>query len=178
MSQDALVTVRLALAVIPLALLIALPSRFRRRFALCAAPLVLALVAYQWITFGNPFTTGYDYYVSGRSFSPGYAVADNPRGDGPWVFPDVLNGRLLQSACPCPLGGPQAGLPNVWFYPAVLLGLFWVLAPPLATVPGLVWAVRRRFDRARPRGAPRRGAEASWCLVPDFYQATRCAAPA
>jgi hypothetical protein len=68
---------------------------------------------------------------------------ERPMGDGPTLVGDALHGQLLQWLCPCPdEGGPLARLPNLLFYPSVTLGLFWVFAPPLVGLFGLVYAVR------------------------------------
>jgi hypothetical protein len=48
--------------------------------------------------------------------------------------------------CPCQLGGAQASLPNITFYPALLAGLFWVFSPPLVPLLGLAYAWRHRRD--------------------------------
>jgi hypothetical protein len=64
--------------------------------------------------------------------------------DGPWVIPDRLDGALFRWLCPCPPAVPQAELANLFFYPALLLGLFWIFAPPFATLPGLLYAWTQR----------------------------------
>lgn len=141
----ALVAVRLPLVINLVALVIVLPMRWRARALLCASPPLAALGLFNWITFGSPLNTGYGYWLPGlKSFAWSYAFASPPRGDGPWIVADALNGLLMQWICPCPLGGSQAALPNIFFYPAVLLGLFWTFVPPL-TLCGFfyIWKHRR-----------------------------------
>lgn len=149
----ALVSVRLPLVLNLVALFLALPGKWRMRLALSASPPVAALSIWQWTTFGSPFKTGYDYWMPDlKPFGWPYALMSPPRGDGPWIFADVLNGFLAQWSCPCPLGGAQAALPNVLFYPVALLGFFWVYAPPFITAFGMFSAWRRR-DRTPARFA-------------------------
>ncbi len=143
----ALVIVRLPMIVNLAALLIALPTMYRKRFVLCATPFLAALGFYNWSTFGSPLRTGYSYWLPTlKSFALDYATARPPaNGEGPWVVADVLQGGLMQWVCPCPIGGAQSALPNVLFYPSILLGLFWTYAPPLITLFGLIyiWTHRR-----------------------------------
>jgi len=129
-------------------LLVALPRRSYRSILSFALPSLIGLALLQWLMFGSPLTTGYDYWgVSGDSFSlahltQGYSL----ERDGPWIIPDRLDGALLDWTCPCQTGGPQASLPNLTFYPLVLAGIFWVFSPPLLPLLGLWCAWRRRRD--------------------------------
>lgn len=141
----ALVVVRFPMVINIIALLIALPSKFRLRLVVFALPAFVALGLFQWSTFGSPLKTGYDYWVTGiRNFDPTYALK-SLLVEGPWITADALGGRLMQWVCPCPVGGPQAALPSIVYYPAVLIGLFWLFAPPFITLLGLgyVWKHRR-----------------------------------
>jgi hypothetical protein len=134
----ALVCVRLLGVVALPGVLLALGGRRRLIAALFAAPFLGALGLYQWQTFGSPLRTGYSYWVPGlHEFSPSYVLAHPSSADGPFVYPDKLNGRLLHVVCPCGVGGPMSKLPNLAFYPSVLAGLFWVFAPPLTALIGL-----------------------------------------
>jgi hypothetical protein len=144
----ALVAVRLPMVTNLAALFIVLPSwAFRRQLILFASPFAAAHGLYNWITFGSPFRTGYSYWLPElKSFDWSYAIVILPSRDGPWVVADVLGGLLLQWICPCQVGGPQAALPNLLFYPAVLLGVFWVFAPPFITLLGFVCAWMRRRE--------------------------------
>lgn len=56
----------------------------------------------------------------------------------------ALGGLLLRWVCPCPDGGPQAALSNLFFYPSVLLGLFWIFVPPLLPVVGMLYCWEHR----------------------------------
>jgi 4-amino-4-deoxy-L-arabinose transferase-like glycosyltransferase len=55
---------------------------------------------------------------------------------------DALDGQLLKGLlCPCPTDdGPLSQLPNLLFYPAVVLGPLWIFAPPLVGLVGLLYA--------------------------------------
>lgn len=57
---------------------------------------------------------------------------------------DVLDGLLLQQVCPCPPGGPQAAMSNLFYYPAILLGLFWIFVPPFISLFGLAYCWQNR----------------------------------
>jgi hypothetical protein len=141
-----LVLVRLAMALNLPALLISLPRVFRKRLVIFAAPPLGALGLYNWLTFGSPFKDGYSYWLPGlKSFAWSFAL-HHPQGEGPGVIGDFLKGSLFQWACPCPIGGPQAALSNIWFYPAVLLGLFWIYAVPLVTIFGVLYIWKHREE--------------------------------
>ncbi len=143
----AVICVRLLGVVALPGLLLALSGRRRVVAALAAAPFIGAMGLYQWQTFGSPLRTGYSYWVPGlKEFSPSY-VLHNTSYEGPFVFPDKLNGSLLRGLCPCGVGGPMTKLPNLAFYPSVLAGLFWVFAPPLTGLLGL-WQLI--VERANP----------------------------
>ena len=140
-----LVSVRLGMIVNLAGLCLALPIRRWPRALGFALPAIAGLGLYNWHAFGNPFRTGYHYLDPARvQFSWARAISAPPQGDGPWIVSDVLGGALFRWYCPCPFGDPQAALPNILFYPSLLLGLFWVFAPPLSTLPGLWYAWRQR----------------------------------
>ena len=145
-----LVAVRLNMAIAFVAAALAIPSKHWKALALGAAPVLAALAVYQWLTFGHPLRTGYDYWVPNLTmFHVSHPLADAPRpADGVGLYPDRTNGRLMRWVCPCPGEGPQAALSNVWFYPAVLSGVFWVFAPPFVTIAGFAFAWRRRHEPA------------------------------
>src|SRR5207244_11394792 len=112
---------------------------------------------YQWLTFGGPLKTGYDYWAPGRQrFAWTNAVGWTARDTVP-LFADALHGKLLRRVCPCPPGGAQAAFPSFLFYPLVLAGLFWVFSPPMVSVIGGVYLWRHR------REPP--AAFASWVIV-------------
>ena len=129
-----------------IALLASLPRRYFKPALLFALPSILLLALLQWALFGNPLETGYSYWgVASHNFSLSYLTGHSVR-EGPFIFPDLLGGKLLSSICPCQLGGPQASMPNLTFYPALLTGLFWVFSPPLVPLVGLVYAWHHRRE--------------------------------
>lgn len=160
------------------ALLFSLPRRWVVYMLLGAAPALLGVAALQWLTFGSPVETGYTYWrVDEGIYAWAHAAAEPPRGDGPYVIADRLDGALVEWACPCPVGGPQAALANIVFYPLVLLGVFWIYAPPLATLPGLVYIVLEWRERtARFAGILIALTLVSYVFY--FYQGARFMAPA
>lgn len=144
---DALVVVRLGGVVTLAALCLALLRSWRVAFGalVAATPFLVGLAVHQWLVFGSPLRTGYDYWLPGlRAFDLSY-VLGNPAAmrDGA-LFPDLFDARWLQWLCPCPGDSPQGVLPNLVYYPMVLLGLFWVFTPPLVPLVGLVYAWRHR----------------------------------
>ena len=172
----ALLVVRLSAVVNLMALILSLPPRYWRRVVGFSLPAIIGLGLYHWRTFGSPFRTGYGYWLPDqRNFHWIPALASPPKPpftDGPWVVGDAMNGALLHWICPCPEGGPQAAFPNAFFYPLVLLGLFWIFAPPLTTLPGLWGAWTRRREAV--------GAFTLWLTVLSlsmyafyFYQGAR-----
>ncbi len=129
-----------------IALLASLPPRFLKSALLFALPSLIILALLQWALFGNPLETGYTYWgVANHNFALSYLTGSSVR-EGPFIFPDLLNGKLLSWICPCQLGGPQASMPNLTFYPTLLAGGFWVFSPPLIPLLGLVYAWRHRRE--------------------------------
>ena len=91
--------------------------------------------------------TGYQYWLPEvRTFGLDYPLDPDIRRDGSGIVADSLDGALLRWACPCPEDDPLFAFRAVAFYPLVLLGLFWIFVPPLATVPGLIEVWRRRHE--------------------------------
>ncbi|HEV2772874.1 MAG TPA: hypothetical protein VGV57_08635 [Thermoleophilaceae bacterium] len=128
-----------------IALLGAWPRRSYKSMLLFFLPWLVGLALLQAAMFGSPLKTGYSYWgVSGHLFSLSYATSDSTRREGPFVFPDRLNGQLLKWVCPCQVGGPQATMANLTFYPLLIAGMFWVFSPPLVPLLGLLYAWRRR----------------------------------
>lgn len=139
--------VRLTAGVNLIGLLVALPRQRWKTVVLFALPAPVGLGLLQWLMFGSPLTTGYSYWgVASHFFSLSYATGDSVIREGPFIFPDHLNGELLNFVCPCQIGGPQNSMSNLTFYPALLAGLFWVFSPPLIPLLGLVYAWRRRSE--------------------------------
>lgn len=174
-----LTTIRLSSGLALPALLYAARGRQRLFVLVGAAPVLLALGIYQWLTFGSPLRTGYDYWLPGaKNFDLAMVTMSQAFGDGPWIVPDRLRGALMGWVCPCADGGPMATAPNVLLYPAVLLGLFWTFAPPLVALIGLayMWHARREAD-VRFAAAFVVLSLGFYCVY--FYQAARfMAAPA
>ena len=144
-----LISVRLSMVVALIPLAFVVPHRHWTALAIGAAPPLVALALFQWVTWGSPLTTGYHVWVPDlQMFDVANALAPAPRvGQGNvWLFPDRLGGGLMQWVCPCPPAGPQAGLPNLWFYAATLSGAFWIFTPPLIPIIGLLYAWRRRQE--------------------------------
>lgn len=140
------VVVRLANVVTLASLIAVLPKNRLRLTALVAAlPFVVTLLVYQWSAFGQPLRTGYDYYLPGlREFAPHYAWSHPLGRDGSNVTGDRLDGRLMSWVCPCPRDGPMAAVDNAVFYPALVLGFFWMYLPPLVSLLGFAEIYRRR----------------------------------
>ena len=143
-----LITVRLQMLICLPALLLALPSmRLRFWAAIASAPFLLANGVFNWKTFGSFFKTGYDYWLPHvKPFAWDFAFRTYPQGDGPWIIPDMLQGWLMVWICPCDKGGTVAALPTLLLYPLILLGVFWMFAPPFATAYGLWSAWKKRSE--------------------------------
>jgi hypothetical protein len=56
---------------------------------------------------------------------------------------DHFQGRFEQWLCRCNKPWTESPLPNVLFYPAVILGLIWTFAPPGITLVGMRYVSRR-----------------------------------
>jgi hypothetical protein len=168
------------LGVIALPAAVLAVSGRRRRFLIvaCAAPFVGALALYQWLTFGSPFRTGYSYWLPGlHEFDLSFAIRRTTLVEGPFVIADKLNGSIFSFVCPCGVGGSMAALRNIVFYPSVLAGLFWVFAPPLSGVVGLIQMVRERSTPAARYGLLTVALNLAVVLF-YFDQAARFVAPA
>lgn len=145
-----LVTTRLQMIVCLPALILALPELRQRIWTLVSAsPFLLALGIFNYQTFGSFFKTGYDYWLSGvKPFALEYLTRIYLQGDGPWVIGDWLRGWGMIWICPCKSGGPLSALPNIAFYPLVLIGVFWIFAPPFVTLYGIIRAWKQRHNSA------------------------------
>lgn len=136
------------------------------------------LGAFQWAYFGNPFHSGYEYHLPTlRMFGIRHVVTENLFGERGFVFNDLLDGALMRWTCPCDAFGPIGKASNLVFYPAILLGAYWVYFPPLFPLFGCAELYRRRRTSA--------ARFASFVVVanvvlswPYFYQAGRLVAPA
>jgi 4-amino-4-deoxy-L-arabinose transferase-like glycosyltransferase len=139
---------RLTAIVNLIAVLAASPRRAWKNILFFASVALLFLGLVQWAVFGSPLETGYDYWgVAKHTFSPEFALSQDVAKEGPFIFADKLNGSLIAPfACPCEIGGSQAALPNVLFYPLLLAGGFWVFAPPLVPLIGIAYALKKRRE--------------------------------
>ena len=117
------------------------------------APRISAYAAFNHVTYGGPFTTGYHLWVPLKNFSLDYVTTELMK-EGPCITPDALQGWIVKLIDRRPSsgwspGGPQNDFPNYILYPAVLSGVFWVFTPPFLSLLGL-WSYWR--DRNRPEG--------------------------
>jgi hypothetical protein len=92
-------------------------ARDRRRLAMWSVPPMACLVAYQWAAFGSPLHTGYVAHTA--EFGLHY----------------VLPGRLTQSGI---------AVPNLVYYPGLLLGLFPAFFPFGVSITAVIEAWWRR----------------------------------
>jgi hypothetical protein len=142
----AAVLVKLSMIVNIVAIAISMRGRTRRRVLSFTLPALAGLLLYQSLTFGGPLRTGYGYWSPHRQrFNLSYAIGWSERPIGV-AFPDLMHGRFMRWACPCPQGGSQLALPNFIFYPSVLAGVFWIFSPPLVTIAALFYFWRRWRD--------------------------------
>jgi 4-amino-4-deoxy-L-arabinose transferase-like glycosyltransferase len=143
---------RLALFVLVVAAMLAI-RRWKALLIIvvAAAPWAIALALYQWRAYGSPLESGYGYWLPGlQEFSLSSPFTLNPPGDGPYIYPDQLNGALFQWTCPCTTADPASALshtPPVLTYPASLIGLYWVVIPPLLGIAGIAWTWIHRRKR-------------------------------
>jgi 4-amino-4-deoxy-L-arabinose transferase-like glycosyltransferase len=167
-----------AAGILAAAVLAARRRRLVAAVALGALPVLTFLGAYQWTEFGSPLRSGYHHYHPQLdAFSPGFVLAGSPTSERQFIFPDKLDGALMRWTCPCDQYGPMGKASNAVFYPAVLLGVYWVFSPPLFTLLGLWELVRRRSSPV--------GKFAALVVVTNvglflayYYQGARLVAPA
>ncbi len=151
-----LVAVRLPMVLNLAALFVALPRSLWSRAILAASIPLAAYAAFNHVTYGGPFTTGYHLWVPLKNFSLDYVTTELMK-EGPCITPDALQGWIVKLIDRRPSsgwspGGPQNDFPNYILYPAVLSRVFWVFTPPFLSLLGL-WSYWR--DRNRPeRGSP------------------------
>ena len=119
------------------AAIIFVKRRNLRWITLGFAPFLLLLGILQYLQFGSPFRTGYSLYASEYvEFSISHLTQTYLRGERAFIFPDLLQGKLMTWTCPCDRYGPIGKAPNIVFYPATLSGLYWIFMPPLLGVLG------------------------------------------
>lgn len=138
------VTVRIVMVLHMLVAALAVPRRLWIWLAIGMLPFVCALGLYHWHAFGSPLKTGYGYWKPKlQPFGVQYVSAAPKKMDGPSVIADALDGLAIEWALPPSRSGPQASMPNVLFYPALLAGFLWVFAPPFITGAGLIYMIPR-----------------------------------
>ena len=138
------VVVRVSGLVIVIAVLIVVSGWDRLRAATAAALPVVLLGIYNWTTFGEPWSTGYGYWLKDiRQYSVSY-IFKHPwsnYGEEPYYFSELRHFHVDLVA------NTHAGviglLANVWFYPLIVIGVSAVFGPPLVTLVGLIAVVRR-----------------------------------
>ena len=119
------------------------PARWRRHLLLFTVPGLLLVGGYQWAVFGNPFTTGQGHYLPNLPYlQPANAILRVNSHDARAIWGDNLDGWFESWVCGCTESWPLSPLPNLIFYPALLLGLIWTYVPPLTTVPAIFYALR------------------------------------
>lgn len=122
----------------------------RLRVAVGALPSVLGLAIFNWSTFGAPWRTGYDYWLGTfPEYSLRYVVKHPwpPGGENGWY---AFSLRFFHLVGHTHAGFPSL-LPNIWFYPLILLGFSTVFGPPWLTLLGLLaagWSWRQRCSPA------------------------------
>ncbi len=83
----------------------------------------------------------------------------------------------MRWTCPCDEFGPMGKASNLVFYPAVVLGLYWIYFPPLFPLLAVPELSRRRGTVAA-RFAALVVVGNVTMMLPYFYQAARFVAPA
>lgn len=153
--------------------------RIRKFVALGTAPFLIFLGTYQWTQFGHPLKTGYSYYLPTLvAFDLGNITKENLFGEHGNIYNDKLDGRLMEWTSPCDdCGSPMGKASNLVFYPALLLGLYWIYFPPLFSVLGGWELFRRRRTVAARFGGLVVIANLLIALA-YFYQGGRLVAPA
>ena len=141
------------------------------------APFALFLGILQCVQFGSPLRTGYSEYVRGYvEFSISHLTRVNQYGERGFIFPDRSNGVLMRWTCPCDEHGPIGKAPNIVFYPATLIGLYWIFTPPLLGLLGLIKIFRNRLSLTYRFMAAVTVLNALLMCV-YFYQGARLVAP-
>jgi hypothetical protein len=121
-------------------LLVLMTGWDRLRIALSAALPILGLAIYSWVTFGAPWKNGYSYWLGKFPYySLSYVLKHPwpPGGEG--YYADSLQNFHLVALTS---SGPIGLVPNLWFYPLMVLGCSGAFGPPLFTSIGLIATVR------------------------------------
>jgi 4-amino-4-deoxy-L-arabinose transferase-like glycosyltransferase len=154
-------------------------AKMLRLVAIGAAPFLIFLGSYQWVEFGSPFTSSYDFWNPNLTMhSPHFVLRERPLSEGRFIHDDRLGGTLMRWTCPCDeVRGPMGEASNAVFYPAVLLGLYWIYFPPGFAIPGIAELLRRRKSRVG-QFAALTVVFNLLLLLPYFFQGARLVAPA
>lgn len=176
-SSLALVS-RVALVVVPVALLWVSRRISRWHWLILGLiPALVFLAVYQMVEFGAPWRTGYDYYEPDRTeFSFVNIVKSDPLGDRSFLLSDRLDGKLMSWSCPCDEFGPMGQASNIVFYPALLLGMYWVYFPPFFSLFASMAVWRRRSESSVKFGVLV-SALCSIGMAFYYYQGARLVAP-
>ena len=133
------VVIRESGVVVLVALLIVVSGWNRLRIIAGALPPVLGLAIYNWKTFGAPWGSGYGYWLGPfHEYSLSYVFKH------PWPGADGYYARSLQffHLARITHTGVVGLLPNLWFYPLMILGFSAIFGPPWLSLVGLVGAAR------------------------------------
>jgi hypothetical protein len=122
-------------------LLVVMAGWDRLRVAVGAALPILGLAIFNWVTFGAPWNTGYGYWLGKfPEYSLRYVLKQPwPAGGEEGYFAEYLH---LFHLVGYTNSGVVGVLPNLWFYPLILLGCSAVFGPPLFTSIGLIATAR------------------------------------
>ena len=109
----------------------------RLRVIVAAAVPILGLATYNWSTFGAPWRTGYNYWLGAvRVYSLSYVLRHPWRASDTYYAYSLHLFHLLGHIH----GGYIALVPNLWFYPLIVLGFSTVFGPPWVSLIGLIAA--------------------------------------
>ena len=129
------VVIRESGVVVLVALLIVVSGWNRLRVIAGALPPVLGLAIYNWKTFGAPWGSGYGYWLGPfHEYSLSYVFKH------PWPGAEGYYARSLQffHLARITHTGVIGLLPNLWFYPLMILGFSAIFGPPWLSLVGLV----------------------------------------
>ena len=164
------VVVRDSGLIVVVCLLIVAQGKGRLRVALGAVGPIVGLALYNRSTFGAPWASGYSYWLGPfREYSLSYVFKH------PWP---TVNVGLYQSSLSLfhlaaqSSTGPIGPLPNLVFYPLILLGFSTVYGVPGLTLIGLVTAIRS-WKRPQARFTVLVACGSVVFYIPNFGQDTR-----
>jgi hypothetical protein len=138
------VVIRDSGVVVLVALLVVVSGWNRLRVIAGALPPLLGLAIYNWTTFGAPWGSGYGYWLGPfHEYSLSYVFKHPwPASEGYYV--QSLHFFHLVRITPTGVSGL---LPNLLFYPLMILGFSTIFGPPWLSLVGLVGAARRWRQR-------------------------------